>query len=73
MPNEPELLEAWQTRKTLGSHFFGLEREVMQSFEYKGPQWGHPANYAAVRFRCHSADTLVFHLSGPLAGTPNVF
>jgi hypothetical protein len=60
MPSEPELLEAWRTQRTSGSHFFRLEAQVLQSFEYKGPQWGHPSNYAAVRFRCQPADALLF-------------
>ena len=59
MPTD-ELLEAWRTWKTSRSHFYRLEGEVLQRFEYKGPQWGHPSNYAAVSFRCEAADALAF-------------
>jgi hypothetical protein len=42
-----------------------LQRDVFQDFDYTGPQWGHPSNYAATRFQCEPADSLVFVARAP--------
>jgi hypothetical protein len=44
---ERELLQAWKESKT-SSHFYRLKVEIATSFEYRGPQFGHPSNYAAI-------------------------
>jgi len=48
MIRERELLEAWHEGET-GRHFYRLEAEMAAAFEYRGPQPGHPSNYAAIR------------------------
>jgi hypothetical protein len=45
---EPELLEAWQRDKA-DIHGYRLVAEVVVAFEYRGPQFGHPSNYAAIK------------------------
>ena len=48
MITEPELLKAWQRDKA-GLHAFWLVAEAAVAFEYEGPQFGHPSNYAAIK------------------------
>src|SRR5260370_25854651 len=60
MPTEDELLSEWRDWKSNSRHYYQLSQEVVQDFEYKGPQWGHPSNYAMTRFRCEPAAALVF-------------
>ena len=43
---ERELLDAWQERKT--NRWFRLTSEFVAAFEFRGRQFGHPSNYAAI-------------------------
>jgi hypothetical protein len=45
---ERELLEAWQAGKT-SRHWFCLASEFEAAFEFRGRQFGHPSNYAAIK------------------------
>jgi len=45
---EPELLEAWQRDKA-DIHGYRLVAEAAVAFEYRGPQFGHPSNYSAIK------------------------
>ena len=48
MLREQELLKAWHEGKA-SRRFYRLEAEIAAAFEYRGPQPGHPSNYAAIR------------------------
>jgi hypothetical protein len=57
---ENELLSEWQRSRFTSQHYFQLQHEVIEEFEYKGPHWGHPSNYARTRFVCGPARELLF-------------
>ena len=48
MLTERDILEAWQAGK-LGPQFYRLTSEAAAAFEYRGRQFGHPSNYAAIK------------------------
>ena len=52
---ERELLEAWQAGKS-SRHWFRLSSEFVAAFEFRGRQFGHPSNYAAIKVRATPAD-----------------
>jgi hypothetical protein len=58
MATQSELLESWTACKIGRRHFYRLQEPCLQEFEYRGPQMGHPSNYAAVRFPCEPLNTL---------------
>src|SRR4029453_11968111 len=45
---ERDILEAWQAGKT-GRQFYRLTSEMLVAFEYRGAQFGHPSNFAAIK------------------------
>ena len=57
MKTQRQLLDAWLQRKSSGP-FFRLRETKLVEFEYKGPRFGHPSNYAKVRFQCDPGDEL---------------
>jgi hypothetical protein len=59
------LLDVWRQQKATGRNFYRLREGVTQEHEYKGHHWGHPSNYALVRFRCEPADELTFLSEAP--------
>ena len=60
MQTEDELLSEWRRSRTSSRHYFRLQQDCVEEFEFKGPQWGHPSNYAHTRFHCRPADRLLF-------------
>src|SRR5215468_4394737 len=48
MLSRREILDAWMRGKA-DRQFYRLASETEVAFEYRGPQYGHPSNYAAVR------------------------
>lgn len=60
MHREDELLSDWLRSRSGSRQFFRLQQDCLAEFEYRGPQWGHPSNYARTRFQCRPADKLVF-------------
>jgi len=48
MLSRSEIIEAWVRGKS-GRQFHRLAIETEIAWEYRGPQFGHPSNYAAVR------------------------
>ena len=52
------LLDQWQNSKE-GRPFYCLEAEIEVEFEYRGPQFGHPSNYAAIRLTATPSPELV--------------
>ena len=48
MLKEDDLLNAWRAGKT-NRQFYRLTSEMVAAFEYRGPQFGHPSNYAAIK------------------------
>jgi hypothetical protein len=42
------MLEAWHAGK-LSRQFFRLTSEFVVAFEFRGPQPGHPSNYASIK------------------------
>jgi hypothetical protein len=55
---EQQLLNAWRTGKE-GGHFYRLEADIEVDFEYRGPQVGHPSNYAAIKLTAMPSAELV--------------
>ena len=56
MLSQREILDAWERGKS-DRQFYRLTAEAEVAFEYRGPQFGHPSNYASVRiFATPSAD-----------------
>lgn len=62
--DQDELIDAWRHWKATGS-FHRLRAPYTQRYEFRGPQWGHPSNYAAVSFECAPAERLRFTSRAP--------
>jgi hypothetical protein len=45
---ESDILDAWRDEKT-SRPFYRLTSEMVAAFEFRGPQFGHPSNYAAIK------------------------
>ena len=63
--DERDLVDAWLRYKLGMPNFYRLRAPRVQEFEYRGPQPGHPSNYARVRFECAPADALTFRSDAP--------
>jgi len=55
-----DLLHAWYDWKSAGPYYFRLSRTVTKESEFRGPQAGHPSNYATALLRAEPADELAF-------------
>lgn len=53
-----DLVESWRSFKLASPTFYQLREPYAVEYEFRGPQWGHPSNYARVRFACAPAETL---------------
>lgn len=69
MLSQREILETWQRGKS-ERQFYRLTSEVEGAFEYRGPQFGHPSNYASIRI--HAAPSSVFNLDSAVIYPPSV-
>ena len=49
-----EIMEAWETGKS-ARPFYQLEADTQVGFEYRGPQSGHPSNYASIQITAISS------------------
>jgi hypothetical protein len=58
-------LNDWLRKKSLPNHY-RLRSPITISFEFKGRQWGHPSNYAAIRVVANPAHELRVNLSAAL-------
>ena len=65
---QPEILENWQRGKC-ESHFYRLTSKVEVAFEYRGPQFGHPSNYAAITIL--AMPSTEFNLDWGVTGPPS--
>ena len=52
---ERDILDGWRAGKT-GQPFYRLTSEIVAAFEYRGPQFGHPSNYAAIKLVATPSD-----------------
>lgn len=48
MLTERDILEAWLAEKS-SRHFYRLTSDMVAAFDYRGPQFGHPSNYASIK------------------------
>jgi hypothetical protein len=64
-----EILETWQRGKC-ERQFYRLTSEVEHAFEYRGPQFGHPSNYASIRI--HATPSSGFDLDSAVIHPPSV-
>ena len=48
MVSQADILTKWRDSKSRSS-FYQLQTATEVAAEFKGKQWGHPSNYAAVR------------------------
>ena len=55
MLTERDILDAWRAGKTR-QPFYRLTSEIVAAFEYRGPQFGHPSNYAAIKMVAAPSD-----------------
>jgi hypothetical protein len=69
MLSEREVLETWQRGKSEG-RFHRLSSEIDGAFEYRGPQFGHPSNHAAIRI--HAKPSSAFNLDSAVIYPPSV-
>ena len=51
---ERTIVETWMAKKLAGGRR-RLRAPTVVDFTYRGPQWGHPSNFAGVKLRCEPA------------------
>jgi hypothetical protein len=56
---ERTTIENWIAEKLSGGRR-RLRAPTLVDFTYRGPQWGHPSNFAAVKLRCEPAAEFAF-------------
>jgi hypothetical protein len=56
---ERTIVEAWIAEK-IGGARRRLRAAILVDFTYRGPQWGHPSNFAAVKLRCERSNEFAF-------------
>lgn len=61
MMKQAEILKEWSEHKLTGVDYYRLAGACSIEYEFRGPQMGHPSNYARVNFKCEPADALEFH------------
>jgi hypothetical protein len=69
MLTQQDILEAWRQGKS-ERQFYRLTAEVERAFEYRGPQFGHPSNYASIRI--HAAPSSTLRLDSVASYPPSV-
>lgn len=65
MRESSPILDRWRRHKTSGS-FHRLSAPLEVSHEFRGPQAGHPSNYASVRILADPADDLAVECTASL-------
>ena len=69
MLRERDILDSWQAAK-LTRRFYRLTTEIVAAFEFRGPQFGHPSNYAAIKVIAAPSDE--FSLDSAAVYPPSV-